>query len=149
LEVELRVEGVARARIDRLLRPGEAFRRGRRKVRAQRFDLLREGGVVDALPDEAPRRRLLGGELVAEHRKPDRTGGADESRQEIGPARVGNEPEVAERLDEARGSRRDDEVAREREVGARARGNAVQRADDGNRQGPYPSHERTVILLDG
>ena len=56
--------------------------------------------------------------------------------------------ELAERFDEARRLRRNDDVACEREVGARAGGNAVHGADHRHRQRPQREDERLVVAVD-
>ena len=64
------------------------------------------------------------------------------------PPESGIEPDLAERLDEARRLRGDDDVAGEREVGARAGRDAVDRADDRQRQRAQREHQRLVVALD-
>ena len=64
------------------------------------------------------------------------------------PPESGIEPDLAERLDEARRLRRDHDVAGEREVGAGAGGDAVDRADDRHRQRAQRQHQRLVVALD-
>ena len=44
--------------------------------------------------------------------------------------------------------RGDDDVAGERDVGARAGGDAVDRADDGQRQAAQRQHQRPIVALD-
>ena len=60
----------------------------------------------------------------------------------------GMQAQLAERLDEARRSRRDDDVAGERQIGARAGGHAVDRADHGKRQRPQRQQQRLVVAFD-
>ncbi|KAG1523532.1 hypothetical protein G6F50_018600 [Rhizopus delemar] len=63
-----------------------------------------QGGVKflvrHALPDQAPLFGLLGAELVAQHRQAHGARAADQARQCEGAARVRNQPQAAERLDE-------------------------------------------------
>src|SRR6185437_10254989 len=66
LEVELLVEGVGEARVERLLDEGEGARRLAREMLRQRRRLRHQRVVVDDAPDQPPRRRLLGRQLVAE-----------------------------------------------------------------------------------
>lgn len=102
-----------------------------------RGEVLRAGeGVgherrgLDDLVHEPPVHRLLGRNLFGEHRE---RGGAlepDESRQDEGAARIGNDTDLRKTLDEARGRSREHDVAGEREVRAGAGGRAVHGADD-------------------
>ena len=137
-----------RTRVQRFLGAREPARRRRRELRDDPVRGRRKLGIVDALPDESPGRRLLGGDPVAEQRHSHRPRGADQPRQEIGAAGVGHEPELRERLDEARRPRGDHEIAGERDVGARAGGDAVDRADDRHRQRAQRQHQRLVVALD-
>ncbi len=105
-------------------------------------------GVLDALPDQAPIRGLLRRELVAEQREAHRARRSDETRQEVRAARVRNEADLRERLDEARRFGSDDEIARQRDVGPRARRHAVDDADDRQRQRTQAQDERLVVAFD-
>src|SRR5439155_18439800 len=82
LDIELRRQGVACGGLQCFLDRGQTSR-GRLSEMSQ--ELLRDGrqlGVLDALPDEPPLRRLLRGELVAQERKAERARVADHARQE-------------------------------------------------------------------
>ena len=73
---------------------------------------------------------------------------ADQPGQEIRSARIGDEADLAERLDETRRFCRDHEIARQRDVRACAGGNAVDRAHHGHRQRPQRQHQRAIVGLD-
>src|SRR5438034_2066069 len=127
LHVELLFETVAARGVERALDRGQSCG-GRAGQRPQKLlDRRGEIGVIDAMPDKPPLRRLLAAELLAEHRQTDRAGAADQPRKKIRAARVRDEPDLAERLNEARRLRGDDDVAGERDVRAGAGGNAVHR----------------------
>src|SRR5512132_756520 len=125
LEIELLLERVAGGCMQRTLDRREAARRRLRELREQRVDRCPQLGVLDAFPDQSPRGRVFGGQLVAKQREPHRTRVAHEARQEERAPRVGHETDTAERLDEARRSRGDDDVAGERDVSAGACRDAV------------------------
>src|SRR5262249_14379872 len=91
LEVELRLQRVGRARVDRLLDAREAARGRVREAANERFDLVGELGIVDAFPDEPPIRRLLRRYLLAEERDAHRARCADQPREKIRAAGIGNE----------------------------------------------------------
>ena len=123
----------------------------RGRLREMDQQLLRDGrqlGVLDALPDEPPLRRLLRGELVAQERKAESAGVADQAGQEVRAAGVRHQTELAESLDEARRLGGDYEIAGECQVGARPCCDAVDRTDHGQRQRPQTQHQRFVVALD-
>ena len=64
------------------------------------------------------------------------------------PPESGTSPSLRERLNEARRSRGDHQIAGERDIGAGARGHAVDRRDDRHRQMLQRQHQRLVVLLD-
>src|SRR5205823_10609601 len=61
LQIELGFERIAARGVYRLLGGREAARRSRRELLHQRLDGARKVGVVDAFPDQSPRRGLFGG----------------------------------------------------------------------------------------
>ena len=89
-----------------------------RELGGQRVHRVLEFAVLNAAPDQAPLRRLFGGEFLAQQCKTQRTRVADETREEPCAARIGYEPELAEGLHEARRTRGDHQVARQRDVRA-------------------------------
>src|ERR1700704_1120946 len=116
-EVELRDERIAAGRVDRLLDCCQPPRRRLREIGKELIDEGRQLGIVDALPDEAPARGVLRSQLVAKHRETHRSRSADQSRQEVRAARIGNEADLAERLQETRRLGRNHEIAGERDIG--------------------------------
>ncbi len=149
LEVELRRQRVAGGRLERLL-DGRQPARGRlREAREQLVGDGRQLRVVDALPDQSPLRRLLRRELVAEQResrararcRPDAAGSTC-------PPESGMRPILQNAWMKLADFAAMHEIAGEREIGAGARGDAVDRADDRQRQRAQPEHERLVVALD-
>ena len=107
-----------------------------------------ELGVFDAAPDQAPLRRLLRRQLVAQQCQAHRARIAEQPRQQPRAAGVRHQAELAERLNEARRARRDHQIAGQRDVRARAGGHAVDGGDDRHRQIAQREHQRLVVLLD-
>ncbi|MCY1541958.1 hypothetical protein D9M68_776770 [compost metagenome] len=105
--------------------------------------------VRHALPDQSPILRLLGAELVAQHRQAHGAGAADQARQRERAAGVGDEPQPAERLNEAGRCLGNDNIAGESQVGARPGRHAVHTHHDGHGQGVQAAHQRRVELVDG
>ena len=85
--------------------------------------------IVDALPDQAPLGCLLRRQLLGEQGEAHGARHADALRQEPGAAGVGDQAELAERLQEGGGFLRDDEVAGQRHRAAGAGGDAVDGGD--------------------
>ena len=82
------------------------------------------------LVDQADALGVGRGEVVAEEHEFLRFLRADEPRQQVGTAAVGDDPPADEHLDEAGGVGREHEITRERDVRADARGGPVHGADD-------------------
>ena len=80
--------------------------------------------------DQTDATRFLRGHVVAEEEQLLRLLRADELRDQIRAAAVGDEPAPHEDLDEPGGVGGDHEIARERDVRAEAGGGAVHRGDD-------------------
>ena len=105
--------------------------------------------ILDAAPDHAPGGGLFGGQFVAEQGQAQRPRVADQARQAPCPAAVGNQSELAKGLNEAGGTRRDDQIAGQRDIGARSCRNAIDRRDHGHGQGMQCEHQRIVVLVHG
>ena len=88
-----------------------------------------ELGVGHGLPDHAPVRGLRRVDPLGEERGPHRLGRAHLARQPVGAARVGDEPDAREGLDEVGALGGDHHVGGEREVGAGPRGRPVHGGD--------------------
>ena len=86
--------------------------------------------------------------LVAEQCQSHRARTAYEARKEIRAARVGNQADLRERLDERCGARGNHQIARERDVRASAGGDAVDGTDDRERKCANAKNERLVVALD-
>ncbi len=86
--------------------------------------------VVDAFPDQAPLLGLFGAEFFAQHGQTGGAGLADQARQMIRAAGIGNQAQFAERFDKAGRAGGDDDIAGQRKIGAGAGGDAVDGADD-------------------
>src|SRR5581483_475055 len=84
LDIELLRERMAPAFEHGLPRPREPARRGGGELPGERVDLGCELGVLHTAPDEAPLRRLLGGQLLTEECEAHGTGVAHEPRQHPG-----------------------------------------------------------------
>src|ERR1700722_10260506 len=102
LGVQLLIERPPPALINSLLGAGQSLRRRRSQLARQRIDHPRKLRILDATPDEAPLRRLLGAQLVAQKREPHRPSRPDQPRQKPGAPRVRHQPELRKRLDETR-----------------------------------------------
>jgi hypothetical protein len=134
--------------VERLPGRDERARRQRGETRGERRDLVREGSVVDALPDQAEPDRVLGAELVGQHGQAERVGATDQTRQQPRAAAIGDQADLRERLDEARRASGDDEVAEQREIRSCAGGDAVDRRHDRHRHRADAQRERLVEALD-
>ena len=148
LEIELRVEAVGRRGGEGALHQPERVRRPGREPGRDLVRLAHELVVVDGALDHAPGLRLLGADRVGEHHQRAGARLADEARQEPGAAGIRDEADPGEGLQEPRRSRRQHDVAGEREVGAGAGRDAVDRADDRLRQFAQGADQRIVALLD-
>jgi len=74
---------------------------------------------------------------------------ADEARQRPGAARVWDETELGKGLTELGRARGNDDVARERDVRAGARGYSVDGTDDRERHVAQLAHQRIIVLRNG
>src|SRR4029077_12375742 len=96
LDVELCGERAPQAFVDGLLGTRQTAGGGGGKVSRQVLDDAGKLGVLDAAPDQAPVRRLLRGELVAEEGESQRAGRPHEARQEPGAAGIRHQAEPGE-----------------------------------------------------
>ena len=148
LELELGIEIVAPGLIEDALDQRERHGRRGGETRAQRVRLRHQLAVVERFPNQSPCFRLVGAKRLGGEGKRACAGGTNESRQQPRAAAIGNEPDLGEGLDEARRARRQNDVAGERDVGAGAGGDAVDRGNDRKRQGAQLAHERIVIAVE-
>src|SRR5215472_4603938 len=91
LDVELLAQGAVQAFVNRLFGARESTGGRDGELQREAVDHRRKLRVLDAAPDQAPARCLLGRELLAEERETERTCGADQARQEPGAARIGHQ----------------------------------------------------------
>ena len=147
-EIERRFERQLHARFHGLARADVAARRPGCKLARRRQSGRHQFVVLDRTPDQAPLLGLRGRELVAQQRQTHRPRRTNQPRQPPGAAAVGHQAELGERLDEAGRLRGENEVARERDVGACARRHAVDGADGRHPQPPQAQQHRLVVIVD-
>jgi len=91
---------------------------------------------------------LLGAQSLTGEREPESARGADEARQIPRPAAVGEQPDLAERLNEARGFRGDHEIAGERDARPCSGCHTVDSGDHRAGQLPQAANQRVVSGID-
>ena len=116
LERELLVNPVVEASAQRLFGQPVGGRRPLREMGGAGLDRGGEVGIGNRLPDHPPCRGLLSGDRLGKEHRAHRPGEAYLARQPVGAARIGDQPDAGERLDEDRRVRRDDDVRRQRQV---------------------------------
>ncbi|MCY1185391.1 hypothetical protein D9M73_261660 [compost metagenome] len=92
---------------------------------------------------------LFGAQAIAKQGQGLGAGHADQPWQGPGATGIGNQADLAECLDETGRTRRQHQVAGQRDVGASACGYAVDRADHRQRQVAQLADQRVVELFDG
>ncbi len=102
--------------------------------------------VRDGLPDHPPFGRSRGRHGLRQHGQRAGAGHADEARQKPGAAAIRDEADPGEGLHKAGAPRRQHDIAGQREIGAGAGGDPVDRADDRHRQGAQLPDERVVMV---
>jgi len=137
LDVELLREIVRQRRIQRALDQPKAARRLRGQVPRQPVRGLHERSRGDHLVNHPPILGLLGRHLAPQHHEGGRACESHEARQKKRPARVGDQPDLDERLNERRRVRREDDVTGQRETRAGARRRAVHGRHDRLLQPPH------------
>ena len=117
--------GSVRTRMHRALGRGQRERGSRRQQLCPA--LRRRGQVVglDHLGDQPEREGALGIDRIAGEQQLGRASVADQPGQSLGPAPARDDPELDLGLTEARGARREPDVARERELASAAERDAV------------------------
>ena len=118
-------------------------------MRDQRLRVFPQPLVVDGLPDQPPRLRLLGGQRLAEHGQAAGARIANQTREMEGAAGVRDQAQPREGENELRRAGRDDDVAGQRDGHPGTRGHAVDGADYRLAHRPQLADQRIVELLDG
>lgn len=149
LQVELGVERLRGRRMHGALDGGQRASGLLGQVVGHRLHLGHQdlGIVIDA-PDQPPGQRGPGVELLAQHRQPHCPRHADALRHEPRAARVRQQPDLDEGLQEAGVFRGQHDVAGQRQVGTRAGRHAVDRGNHRQRQGAQSAHQRVELLVD-
>src|SRR6266404_2287758 len=148
LDIQLLRQRAAQTLVDRLLGVRQSAGRCGGELPRQTLDHRSELAVFDATPDQPPGGGLLGAELVAEEREPERARRADQARQSPRAPRIRHEAQLRECLHEARRACGDHQITGERNVGAGPGGHAVDRCNHRQRQGTQREHQGLVVLLD-
>src|SRR6267142_3015781 len=118
LDIQLLRQRTAQPLVNGLLGSRESAGRRGGELPRQILDRGNEFIVFDATPDQPPGSGLLGAELVAEQREPQRARRADEAWQGPGAPRIGHQSELREGLHEARRACGDHQITGERNIGA-------------------------------
>ncbi len=147
LAVELGVEAVAPAFAQHRLDAGKSACRAGGEAGGEGVHLRVEPVVVHGLPDQTPVRGAFRLQRLAGQGEAERAGLADQAGQRPGAAAVGDQADGGEALDEFRAFRRDDDVAGERDVRARAGRDAVHPGDDRHGQAHQSPDQRIVAKL--
>ena len=104
--------------------------------------------VVNRAIDHADGLSLLRRDRFGQHHQRPGARVADEARQDKSAARVRNEADAGERLQELSRLRREHDVAGKRDIGAGSRRRAVDRAYDGLRQIADPANDRIEAVFE-
>src|SRR5690242_17497835 len=146
LVVELRFEIDAERAVEGALDETKAARRLGREIGRRGPRGFHEARGLDDAIDHPPGKRLLGGDLLGEHRERGCALETDDARQDECAAAVGNDADLRERLDEGGVAGREHDVAGKGEVRPRAGGDAVDGTDDGLLERANRANDRIVPL---
>lgn len=148
LQRQLLLETVMRRRAQRPARQQQRLRRHRRQLRRRRLGLGHQRVILHHRPDHPPGQRRLGRHRLGQHRHPPRPRLARQVRQQERAAAIRHQPDAREGLQELRRTRRDHDVAAQRDRRPRARRHAVHRADRRHLQIGQRPRQRVPGLLD-
>ena len=124
------------------------MRRAGREALGDRARFPHQVLIVDGAIDHPPGCGLFRANRIGEHHQRPGARFADQARQDKGAARVGNEADARERLQELSRLRRQHDVAGEREIGPGPRRWAVDRAHDRLRKTAKRAHQRIEALVE-
>src|SRR5450631_399986 len=149
LDIELCRERMSPAIADRGLGRRETSSRCDGKLLRERLHRRLQFGIIDALPYHPPGRRLLGRQLVAKQCQTERPRVAHQPGQDPRTAGIRHQAELRKRLHETRRTRRNDQIASQRNIGPGPRRDAVDRGDDRDGKGRERQYQRLVVPVDG
>ena len=133
--------------MDRALDGRESAGRRGREIARELLDGFGKLRVVHATPDQAPVGCLRRRQLIAEERETQCPRRSDQLRQKPGAARVGDEPDTAERLDEIGRPGSNDQITGKGNICSGPRCDSVDGSNNRHRQRAQREHERRVVLI--